>query len=311
MSKRKKARREIRNTGAKVIENRPRNRNLGLLIGAGAIALTTLAGAFWYNHRTATPTGTKLEETLKQETSSFDISKYGNVVYSYNEGAPNKIYFIGDMHATERDGKYILFENGPRVQLEAYRIAQQLILQKTVQLYLPESIALGENVPRGLPGKLLSELGNSSDDDLEKVLRDFPIDAKLLLEMTYSQLDIKGAENKQSLELQDRTLKAPNEQLYDSMPLIRFVARLRSGYILINAPLVIESEFNRGSITNRNAMITIGNSHMGHFIDFLKNGRIYIPSQNMGEDIIPRLDVPLNLKESNYGVIIIRPLSIK
>ncbi len=79
----------------------------------------------------------------------------------------------------------------------------------------------------------------------------------------------------------------------------------------MNATGVIEDEFKKEKINNRNAMIIIGNSHIVDFIDFIKNGRINVSSQNIGNEKIPGLDVALNLKESDYGVTIIRPLSIK
>ncbi len=198
MRKSKRRKQERKAAEEKIADNKPKNRNLGLLVGAGALALTALAGSavLYYNSRIANPSKTQLEEKLKQETGSFDISKYGNVVYSYNEGALNQLYIIGNMHIVENNGNYIIPQNVTRTQLEAYRIAQQLISYKSVQLYLPESITLGENVPRKTPDKTLSDMLTLPDEKLEEVLRNFlPLDVNLLLQITYPTLDIKGAES--------------------------------------------------------------------------------------------------------------------
>jgi hypothetical protein len=55
----------------------------------------------------------------------------------------------------------------------------------------------------------------------------------------------------------------------------------RSGYLLVNAPLVWQREYDSGAIHSRQAAAIIGGAHLEDIVGFLKAGEIVVPSMRL------------------------------
>ena len=237
-------------------------------------------------------------------TLDEEIEQYGKVVYRKGEDLPNQIYVVAQSH-NNPDGSFN--ENIPMVQLEIFRIGQNLTKNYEVFLILPESrnketdYYLSED-------KQLREIlcenffrwhheRTKNDKDvihlLEEGLSDNIRGATLLA--CEPNVVMQGAESKLAHELALHAIY--NNQTYG----LQFLSRLREINLLFNIPKVTSREFNLGRVPNLNSMVTFGGGHMDKMRYAIDNDGFGISLMN-GYNFLP-----LNYQKQGYGVTIIMP----
>ncbi len=261
----------------------------------------------------------KLDQIVRQTIDSSEISKYGTIIYSHNESVPNRLYVISQIHDIEINGTITFSSEVPRVQAEIYRLASHIIESGEVNLLLPEGRYLQKDYTeenaklRGPEFAWLKVPNTATDKGLErnlKILLEHDIHSDKLLIISHPNLDAQGAEDQEVGELLPEITQMAEKGVL-SERLFRHLIAYKSGYFLHVTPKVIEREFNKGRISSRNAIVTMGHGHMGEVIDYLKRGQIDLPPLTMGDRTYPGLRVRLNLGELGYGVTIIKPLGIR
>jgi len=256
----------------------------------------------------------KTEKGNSPNASVFSLpSTYGKIIYRYNETSPNKVYIIGINH---RDSCTRLNGNKTaKTQTEVYRIGEWLNHNRNLDLLLPEGyFNTKENQISDHPFSLRQPF---DDNALEKTLADNShfINAEMLLMQRFHM----------------RASQVENERLYDAvlnkivkletnhndatadLTLERQIDRLqeeRTTAILQNIPKVIETEFQRGAIKNKNALFTIGLNHIATIINSLKDDKGQLPPSQSASSSNGRYSPILDLRDKGYCVIVIIPKTL-
>ncbi len=244
--------------------------------------------------------------------------KYGEVIFSINEGGPNQIYVIGLSHRdalTRANGKDTV-----KSGVQVYRIGEWLIQNKDYELLLPEGffskedsdekdnfikIAASENA-RGV-----SFDTKSLEEKLGK--EDVFINAEMLLMESYGikilqveDLNLYNAA-REKIGLLGKYDKGSFEAQYIRFEL-DYLQEIRTATMLQSMPEVIGEEHRTGMIKNKKAIFTIGMSHIPAIVKYLKQKRIEIasPAFSAYDDYSSEV----KLLEQNFGVTVIIPRTL-
>ncbi len=237
---------------------------------------------------------------------------YGKVIFRYNETSPNKLYIIGISHRdslTRLNGR-----NTAKTQTEVYKIGEWLNRHKNLNLLLPEGFFNPSQTSANL--QPTHHLATLNDSTLEKTLADNShfVNAEMLL-MRHFNMHACQVENQR---LYDEVingvirLKNSHDDPASNLSLIMQVQQLqeeRTAAILENIPGVIETEFHKGLIKNKNALFTIGLNHIATIINYLKNDK----KLSSGQASYSSTDAyceNLNKKYKDFGVIVIIPRTL-
>ncbi len=255
------------------------------------------------------------------DTASFP-REYGEVIYRYNEKSPNHIYIIGTSH---RDS--LTLKNGyntVRAQVEAYKIGEWLIRNKGLELLLPEGFfSVGNKNPEKENAVKVSYAGgaeNKAQTDtgiLEKRLGDNTVyvNAEMLLKENYL-IKLRQVEDRKLYDAVGHDIfgleKCGNDTsgCFFLRSELEYLQERRTAAMLQAIPDKVDYEFLQGNIQRRDALFTIGMSHLYEIIKYLRENKItiYSPLFNTAgkEDYIAEL----NLLKKNYGITIILPKAL-
>lgn len=270
------------------------------------------------------------QKEVKISRIEENFSKYGSIIYKENPSAPKQVYVIGQGHPPAFDLKYRDKEIA-RAQLEAYRISEDLVKSRKINLFLQEGFYLDDDysdfltfdfVKGMLSGEEIDNLRGLDDDSLEKAMLDPSpkgMNIARLLKLNFPALNMQGIENQKIYNLTLNVLKMfENEkdpvkkEQFDAI--LHYLNQLRSAHALISAPSKIEKEFEQKSTSKKEAIILIGADHLNDIVSFLKEKRIKIQPKKMKleEKIIDSLgiDENIDLRERGYGITVIAPNSI-
>jgi hypothetical protein len=242
----------------------------------------------------------------------------GKVVFHRGGHAEKHIYILGQNHRSPLTGG-----NGDktlRAQMDIYRIGEWLIRNRQVELLLPEGFfgqSAQDEKTRDLPSAAAGggRLRHKSIDDavLSDELsgsRTFT-NAATLLESNYG-IQLGQAEDKGLYGVvadSIRQLSGPEGKI-DSELLTRLncFQERRTAAMLQTIPVVVEREFQAGSIQSKNAIFIIGMAHIAEIIQFLEAESIVLtPSR---EELVRSAPCELELLRENYGVTVILPHSL-
>jgi hypothetical protein len=270
------------------------------------------------------PIGDKIARSseLNLVTDPFGaLSRYGEVIYQYNEKSPRQLFVVGMSHRDSLTGR-----NGSqtsRVQAEVYKIGEWLIHNKELGLLLPE----GYFATKG--GKVKDEnlavaLEKNSNcpapfemDVLEEILSDNRtfVNAEMLLRDNHPSLKIREVENRALYEtVRKRITELISQKSSCDYLLLRseldYLQERRTAAIIQRTPEIVNDEFRRGNIRDRSALLTIGISHIHGIIKYFDENRItvYAPlsNSNYHEDYVSEL----NLLKENFGISVIIPRTL-
>ena len=244
---------------------------------------------------------------------------YGEVVCRYNEKSPNQLYIIGMSHRDTLTGS-----NGrrtSRVQAEVYKIAEWLIQNQRVELLLPEGFFV-ERPKKSAEKKvqdrpLPAPTGEMNLETLEKRFSDDSafINAEMLLGKNFS-LHLEQVEDRDLYQtvFENIRLLVESKGNMERNFLIRseldYHQKKRVGAMLQKIPGIVNDEFRQGHIGNKNALFTIGLSHLSNILKYLEERKITVLSPLFTplkyEDCVDEL----NLAKENFGISVIIPKTL-
>jgi hypothetical protein len=237
-------------------------------------------------------------------------SKYGKIIYRYNEQSSKILYIVGISH---RDS--ISRQNGVKTvktQCEVYKIGKWLNRHRGLNLLLPEGFFdTVTSISSSRPS-----VGSPLPDDLslEKSLADNSrfINAEMLLMQHLHMLACQVEDQKLYDAVFDKLAKL--EDAYtdplDHLHLERQITCLqeeRTATILQNIPSVIKAEFHKGAITTEKALFTIGLNHIPTILKYLKDDKLHIDNPASPGPSHNTHFADLNLKDKGFGIVIIIP----
>jgi len=249
------------------------------------------------------------------------LSRYGEIIYQYNEKGPRQLFVIGMSHRdslTRRNGSQT-----SRVQAEVYKIGEWLIHNRELELLLPEGYFAGKG--KKIENQNLTiALGKKRDcpvpfdmDTLEEILSDnrTVVNAEMLLRDNYPSLKIRQVEDRALYETaRKRIIELIDQKNSCDYLLLRseldYLQERRTAAILQRIPGIVNEEFQQGNIKARKAILTIGIHHVHKIVRHLNDHKIIVYSplnkSSKGEDCTAEL----NLEKENFGVTIILPWTL-
>ena len=237
-------------------------------------------------------------------------SKYGTVIYRYNEQSSKVLYIVGISH---RDS--ISRQNGAntvKTQCEVYNIGKWLKQHRGLDLLLPEGFFDTDASISSSRPSVVSPLPD--DFSPEKLLADNScfINAEMLLMQHFHMPACQVEDRKLYTAVLSRLAKLENAHTDPSrLPeLERQITRLqkeRTAAILRNIPSVIKAEFHRGAIATEKALFTIGLNHIPAILKSLKDDKIHIDNPDSPALSQGTHSADLKLKEKGFGVVVIIP----
>jgi hypothetical protein len=246
----------------------------------------------------------------------------GQEIYRINSELPNQIYIVAQSHRGSLSGRSgILTE---QIQAEVFRLGEWLILNRQVELLLPEGFfrrssgksikpAVSSPVTRGVS----SNLQTLDDQTLVATLADTSrfVNADILLH-NYMDIKVQQVEDKglylSVRDLLGRLMRCSEAEEDLVLNMLDYQQRKRSAIILQNIARILEEEYNNQAISHKNAIVSIGLAHVDEIIDFIEAGRIEIselPSADENCDCGQYSRSLLSLKEQ-YGITVILPRTL-
>lgn len=243
-------------------------------------------------------------------------SEYGRVIFRHDAGTGNHLYIIGISHRDTLTRAAGL--KTTQVQSEVYRIGQWLIENESVDLLLPEGFftssgnsyearRLENGTPRSVKtvfqnGELLKEkLDSSIYINAEKLLMQ---SHDVVAQQVEDDGLYKDVVNKiRLLEKNSNTL----DYMYAAREL-DYLQERRTAAMLQKVPELIENQVRDGNINQRNAILTIGVSHLAQIIDSLRQNKFIVrsPAFSPLQDYVSEV----NLMKAGFSVTIILPRTI-
>jgi hypothetical protein len=249
------------------------------------------------------------------------LSRYGEIIYQYNEKSPRQLFVIGMAHrdsVTRRNGSQT-----SRVQAEAYKIGEWLIHNKGLGLLLPEGYFAAKG-PKLKAKDLVGELEKKGDcpvpvdmATLEEILSDNQsfVNAEMLLRGNYPSMKIRQVEDQGLYETaRQRIVEVIDQKNSCDYLLLRseldYLQERRTAAMLQKIPEIVNDESRQGNIRDRKAILTIGLSHIHGMIKYFDENRITVHAplshSNRYEDYVSKL----NLFEEDFGVSVIIPRTL-
>lgn len=280
-----------------------------------------------------TTTAAAREQTVPEQAYPPLFEPYGRIVFQIRPEAPHQLYIVGQIHATPLTNR--IDPETIETQTEIYRIGQRLV--KDLDLVLLEGetanmVHTDHNDNRRMirddfqrhnflndivTGKMLPKLMRTNVAK-EKIPAE---QGGYWLAVAYD-LDIQGAEDEKlhKLALEYVKLKVRTTRVaFDAMEVsdveyitdnaFNHINQLRTVYILVNTPKVIEREYAAQRITRKNALVIIGANHIADCVQFVKDD--HVRSTPPPESNAPPLNQPLGYAQAGYGVTVIMPRTIE
>jgi hypothetical protein len=240
--------------------------------------------------------------------------EYGEVIYRSRRESAKQLYIIGLEH---RDS--ITRANGAhtsKVQAEVYKIAEWLILNKDIDLLLPEGFfgKPGKGVGGGLRGEKKAGVPKIMDvRDLEERLADNTsyVNAEMLLKGHFGLATRQIEDSRMYEAASDRLRKlvgsGDSRNFLLLKPEMDYLQEKRIAAMLQNIPGVVGEEFRESHIRNERALFTIGISHVSKIIRYLDRNRIEIHCPVVTPAKYEDYSADLILGREQFGVTVIVP----
>lgn len=240
--------------------------------------------------------------------------EYGEVIYRSRGESARQLYIIGLEH---RDS--ITRANGAhtsKVQAEVYKIAEWLIVNKDIDLLLPEGFfgKPGKGAGRGLPGEKRAGVPKIMEmRDLEERLADETsyVNAEMLLKRHFG-LATRQIEDSRMYDAASERLRkwvgaGDSRNFLLLKPEMDYLQEKRVAAMLQNIPGVVGEEFRESHIRNERALFTIGISHVSKIIRYLEQNRIDIQCPPLTPAKYEDYSADLLLGREQFGVTVIVP----
>lgn len=242
-------------------------------------------------------------------------AEYGDAIFRINPHSPKQLYIIGISHRDPNSGA----NNSTTVstQIEIFRIGEWLKENRRLDLLLPEGyFAAGKSISSPSANHASTQLPPVLDNAylLESLAADSPgVNAEKLLMQHYnlhaSQVEDRMIYNAVRNSLDKlKTAGDGSDEIAGNIAELIYLQEVRTAQLLQNIPGVIESEFLRGAVGNRSALLTIGLNHIKDIIRYIENEEIYVESPSGIQS--DSLTSNLNLLQSGYGITIIIPRTL-
>ncbi len=259
--------------------------------------------------------------TFSAAAHSADMARlpaaYGEVVFHHDGASPNHLYVIGVGHRdaiTGRNGR-----KTARIQAEVYKTAEWLVLNKDVELLVPEGYfekPTGRARRHDRP-QVAGSLRGASLKRLERCFADEknPTHAGMLL-LKNHPLRIKQIEDRTlydgALGCLVRLEKNRNSPSV-ARPLeseLKYLQERRTASMLQRIPEVVKDEFRKGNIRRQQAIFTIGLNHLSEIIQYVNAKKIKLCAPAVADDEKNTEIADLNLLEDNFSITVIIPRTL-
>jgi hypothetical protein len=245
-------------------------------------------------------------------------SVYGEVIYRYNGKSPNQLFIIGMSH---RDSiSRLNGQNTSRVQAEVYKLGEWLIRNRGLELLLPEGFF--KKKAQMAKEKLRPADRNSNCSK--------PLDIRIVEEKLSGTTSFVNAEMLLMKNYHLRTQQVEDQKWYDAVGCfirklamsgnfsdyylakseLDYLQERRTAAILQKVPEVTDEEYQKGGMKSKEALLTIGLSHLCEIIKYLNENKIKIYSPLVNSYRNEDYFADLNLLRENFGVSIIIPRTL-
>ena len=240
--------------------------------------------------------------------------EYGEVIYRSRGESAKQLYIIGLEH---RDS--ITRANGAhtsKVQAEVYKIGEWLIVNRDIDLLLPEGFfgKPGKGVRnRPAAGKTTGVPKIMDVRDLEERLADNTayVNAEMLLKGHFGLSTRQIEDNRMYDVASERLRKLVGAGDSSSFLLLKsemdYLQEKRVAAMLQNIPGVVGEEYRESHIRNKRALFTIGISHISKIIRYLERNRIEIHGPVLNSAKCEDYSADLILGQEQFGVTVIVP----
>lgn len=338
-------------TGKK-IESPGRRNFLWALLAIGAAGVLA-----WWNLRDDAQTSEIIKPPPKkvvipsEKILARPLGEYGTIVEQIRPEAPHQLYIVAQKHRlTEEKEKLKSKPSGPynldigRVQTSVYRILEELMHERAVKLFLHEGAFTKDDHETAYAAGLPNRRRQLRADPRTESVATHPLDNDLTLffgykegspfaepiphlRLIYDGIVMQGWDHEHYHKLVDefsgRSIAAFKAGKYDLalelMAYVDYFHIMRSGYGLLNAPLMAHKEYEKGRIPNLNTAMVVGLIHFDELLEFVRNDRVVIEGISTPEwvttekDLYEGMDVALNYpllgfpESQGFGVTFIRP----
>lgn len=245
-------------------------------------------------------------------------ARYGQVIYQHNATGNNHLYIVGISHRdtlTRSNGR-----NTAQVQTEVYRIGEWLIEKEGIELLLPEGYFITGKEKDQSPEKVgKSEQGALKTGSFapglleERLAGSMYANAENLLMQSHrilvKQVEDDRLYNEVVAKIRMLGDKGQNafEVLFQKLQL-DYLQERRTAEILQKIPEIIDNQIRNGAMRYKNAMLTIGISHLSQIIASLNQNKLIVlsPAFTPFKDYVSEV----NLLNEGFDITIIIPRTI-
>lgn len=254
---------------------------------------------------------------LLPETVSLP-SEYGQVIFRHDAGTGNHLYVIGISH---RDTlTRAVGWKTTQVQSEVYRIGEWLIENQGVDLLLPEgfftnsekSYGTRNRSSAGTEPRSVKTVFQDGEVLKEKLDSSIYLNAERLLMQSHDIVAQQVEDDNLYKDVVNKIrLLEKNTNAFDYMYATReldYLQERRTAAMLQKIPEVVETQIRDGSIARRNAILTIGVSHLAQIIDSMRQNKFIVrsPAFSPFNDYVSEV----NLVTEGFSVTVILPRTI-
>lgn len=254
-------------------------------------------------------------------TVSVVPSEYGEVIYQFSPESDSQLFIIGMGH---RDALTCLNNDSTaKAQVDAFKIGEWLICSRGLELLFPEGYFYGNSRDqKKSSGRPVNELkrfpaGSTDAKALERVLSDNKtrVNAEMLLRKHYGVM-LRQVEDRALYSAVVKGISKLALRGRDScepillIPELDYLQGRRTAEMLQRMPGIVNEEYQRGNISERKALFTIGMSHLHNIIRFLREQRIRIEPPLFGSEKRQEYTGELNLLKEKFGVTVILPRTL-
>jgi hypothetical protein len=247
-------------------------------------------------------------------------AKLAKILYQQNPDSEQQIYIVAQSHRSAITG--INGSDTERVQAEIYRIGEWLIENRGVAVLLPEGYFRDQAIPSSTASfnrqKNINDRGSTPSDTalLGRLLStDHHVNANMLLHADFDvalrqieDRDLYTSVCRLLRELTDETVA--DHDLPDLAAALSYQQKKRSAVLLGNIPAVLSEGIEREKFCSKNALFTVGLTHIKEIIQYLLNGQARINPVPGVSDTFSGYYCDLNALKNNYGITILLPRTL-